>query len=197
MPTTPASSGPTAHHEPRCAGSKRRAEPFLYLTGVSGTGKSSLLHAWLMPELAGGEPPTRTVVVRSYADPIAQLTDALTRPGVIWDKRPPAADDPRALLERAAEKVRPGRLLIAIDQFEECLILQDEAGRAQLAELFRSLASCARYPGLAFLLVLRDDYLDFDQLRRARPARGQQRPQLVQARRALARRRARGPRPAA
>ncbi len=127
-----------AHHE-TLRWLEAAREPFLYLTGFSGTGKSSLLHAWLIPELAAAEPPTRTVVVRSYADPIAQLIDALTRPGVIWDKRPPATADARTLLERAADKVRPGRLLIAIDQFEECLILQDDAGREHLAELFRAL----------------------------------------------------------
>lgn len=143
---------------------ERASEPFLYLTGFSGTGKSSLLQAWLVPELVAGEPATRTVVARSYADPVGQLVDALSKPGVIWDKRPPSTDDPRLLLQRAAERVRPGRLLIAIDQFEECLILQDEAGRAQLAELFRDLRE-APIPGLTFLLMLRDDYLDFDALR--------------------------------
>jgi Leucine-rich repeat (LRR) protein len=143
---------------------EQASEPFLYMTGFSGTGKSSLLHAWLVPELAAREAPTRTVVARSYADPLGQLVDALTRPGVIWDKRPASVDDPRLLLQRAAERVRPGRLLIAIDQFEECLILQDEADEGQLAELFRDLRE-APIPGLTFLLMLRDDYLDFDALR--------------------------------
>lgn len=68
-----------AHHE-ALRWLERTTEPFLYLTGVSGTGKSSLLQAWLVPELAAADPPTRAIVVRSYADPIAQLADALTRP---------------------------------------------------------------------------------------------------------------------
>jgi hypothetical protein len=146
-----------AHHEV-LRWLERADEPFLYLTGVSGTGKSSLLQAWLAPELAKREPPTRTVVARSYADPVRQLVEALTKPGVIWDKRPSSTDDARALLQRAAERVRPGRLLIALDQFEECLILQDEAGRARLGELFRDLRE-APIPGLTFLLLLRDDCL--------------------------------------
>ena len=83
---------------------------------------------------------------------------------MIADDGAPAAADPHALLERAAATVRPARLLIAIDQFEEGLILQDEAGRAQLAALFRALAA-RPILGLAVLLVLRTDYLDLDQLR--------------------------------
>jgi hypothetical protein len=155
---------PDRAHDAALRWLQRADASFLYLTGFSGTGKSSLLQAWLIPEVAKGNPPTRTVVARSYADPLAQLAEALTKPGVIWDKRAPATDDPYALLERAAEKLRPARLLIAIDQFEECLILQDEAGREQLASLFRSIAG-RPIPGLAFLLVLRTDYLDVDQLR--------------------------------
>lgn len=141
---------------------QRADAPFLYLTGVSGTGKSSLLQAWLKPELAKADPPTLVLVVRSYGDPIAQLTDALIREGVRPDER--GSEDPRALLERAAAAVRPGRLVIAIDQFEECLILQDDQGRAQLAALFRALAE-EPVEGLSFLLALRTDYLHFDELR--------------------------------
>ena len=137
-------------------------QPFLYLTGFSGTGKSSLLHAWLVPELAKADPRTLTLVVRSYADPGAQLTEALVKEGVIADAGAPGAD-PHALLERAAATVHPARLLVAIDQFEEALILQDEAGREQLAALFRALAE-RPIPGLTVLLVLRTDYLDFDKL---------------------------------
>jgi hypothetical protein len=152
-----------AHHE-AVRWLQTAAEPFLYFTGVSGSGKSSLLHAWIVPELAAANPPIRTIVVRSYADPIAQLTGALTKPGAIWDKRPRSADSLRELLERAVERVRPARLLIAIDQFEECLILQDVAVRTRLTGLFREFRE-KPIQGLTFLLTLRDDYFDFDQLR--------------------------------
>jgi hypothetical protein len=137
---------------------------FLYLTGFSGTGKSSLLHAWLVPELAKADPPVKVVVARSYGDPLRQLIEALSKPGVVWKERAPAEPDARALLERAAERVRPARLLVAIDQFEECLILQDEAGRKQLADLFASLRE-QPIANAGFLLTLRTDYLDLDALR--------------------------------
>jgi hypothetical protein len=53
---------------------------------------------------------------------------------------------------------------VAIDQFEECLILQDEAGRKQLADLFASLRE-QPVANAGFLLTLRADYLDLDALR--------------------------------
>jgi hypothetical protein len=53
----------------------------LYLTGFSGTGKSSLLQAWLIPELAEADQPVRSIVVRSFADPIGQLVAALKKEG--------------------------------------------------------------------------------------------------------------------
>ncbi len=137
----------------------------LYLTGFSGTGKSSLLQAWLIPELAEAQRPMRSVVVRSFADPIGQLVDALKRDDAVPIDLPAEETDPRALLERAAEamRARNGRLLIAVDQFEECLILQDQATKTRLAALFAELQKNP-IEGLQFLFVLRTDYLKFDEL---------------------------------
>jgi hypothetical protein len=95
---------------------ERLSEPFLYLIGFSGTGKSSLLQAWLAPELARREPPMRTVVAHTVHDPIGQLVDALTRPDVVWDK-PPSTGEVRLLVERATEheEFDPARARNALD----------------------------------------------------------------------------------
>ena len=137
----------------------------LYLTGFSGTGKSSLLQAWLIPELAVADRPVRTVVVRSFADPIGQLVEALKAEGAVPIDLPAEETDPLALLTLAADAMaaRNGRLLIAIDQFEECLILQDQATKARLADLFAELQKTPM-EGLQLLLVMRTDYLKFDEL---------------------------------
>ncbi|MGI9435553.1 MAG: hypothetical protein ACR2Q4_12115, partial [Geminicoccaceae bacterium] len=93
------------------------ADPLcLYITGFSGTGKSSLLQAWLIPELALAKDPVTTLVVRSFADPIAQLTEALKKKNALPFDLPEGETDPRTLLERAADglSAQHGRLLIAI-----------------------------------------------------------------------------------
>ena len=48
-------------------------EPILFLTGRSGTGKSSLLAAYVLPELRDSAPAVRSLIVRSYDDPVAAL----------------------------------------------------------------------------------------------------------------------------
>ena len=137
----------------------------LYLTGFSGTGKSSLLQAWLIPELAAADRPLRSVVVRSFADPIGQLVAALKAEGAVPVDLPAEETNPLPLLARAAEAMaaRNGRLLIAIDQFEECLILQDEATKDRLGQLFAALRE-RPIDGLQLLFVMRTDYLKFDEL---------------------------------
>ena len=137
----------------------------LYLTGFSGTGKSSLLQAWLIPELAKAKRPMRTVVVRSFADPVGQLVAALKKDGALPVDLPEEETDPLVLLGRAADAMaaRHGRLLIAIDQFEECLILQDDETKKHLAELFAALRE-RPIEGLQLLFVMRTDYLKFDEL---------------------------------
>ncbi len=145
---------------------ERADETFLYLTGSSGTGKSSLLQAWLIPTLERAKPPMRTLIARSYADPIGQLIATLKASKII-PAAPPAEKevDLRALLERVGDVMNAenSRLLIAIDQFEECLLLQDDVAKARLAELFRSLEE-RPIKRLQFLLVLREDYMRFNDL---------------------------------
>jgi len=137
----------------------------LYLTGFSGTGKSSLLLAWMIPELAVAKRPVRSVVVRSFADPIGQLVAALKAAREIPVQLPAEETDPLSLLAQAAEamRARHGRLLIAIDQFEECLIHQDDATKDRLRDLFAKLQKNP-IGGLQLLFVMRTDYLKFDEL---------------------------------
>lgn len=143
-------------------------EPFLYLTGESGVGKSSMLAACVVPRLHEGD-AVFPVATRTFRDPVGQITEALQRPGVLW-KSPPAPDaDPRAMLERAAARCRSEhgkRLLIVIDQFEE-LLRQDGQGQPEsphaeqaraCLELFRSHAE-RPVENLSILLSLRHDWI--------------------------------------
>jgi hypothetical protein len=132
----------------------------LYLTGDSGTGKSSLLAAHVVPEV--GEAGWTVAQARAYGDPEAQLRAALARH--LPAKRHGGAataevpQPTRALLEAAARRVPgTGRLLVLIDQFEEFVILHEPAAREGFAALLRDLAA-RPVPGLVLLLVLRSEY---------------------------------------
>jgi hypothetical protein len=100
--------------------------PLLHLTGMSGSGKSSLLGAYLAPHLAAPKsgPKTRVLAVRSYADPLAAMKEALLP---LWKKPPDdyATLSPLEALGRAADRLGKGeRLLVAFDQFEEFFLLR-------------------------------------------------------------------------
>ena len=57
------------------------------ITGLSGSGKSSLLGAYLQPRLAVPQsgPKTKLITVRSYTDPLAAMKQALLP---LWKKPP-------------------------------------------------------------------------------------------------------------
>jgi Leucine-rich repeat (LRR) protein len=128
----------------------------LYLTGMSGSGKSSLLAAWVIPKL---ERQNRVIIrLRGYQDPVATLEENLRKPGVIWQRPPDNNEDIRSLLERACRYIRPRRLLIALDQFEEFVILPSSSHRQRFQE-FLSLVSQQPASEIGLLLIFRSDYI--------------------------------------
>src|SRR5208283_1498509 len=132
---------------------EQRTSPILYLTGLSGSGKSSLLAAWVLPRLE------RTVVVRlrGYQDPVAVLEQELLRPGVIWQKPTAETGGVRPLLERACRSIRPRRLLVVLDQFEEFVILQDPDRQQRFGQLMSAMRE-QPIAGLTFVFVFRNEY---------------------------------------
>ncbi len=128
-------------------------EPVLYLTGSSGTGKTSLLSAWVAPKLR--REGHVVIQLRGYeGDLFARIKDKLLEPGVIWDRKPSKTDDLRSLLNRASERLGDRRLLIIVDQFEEFLILAGQVRERALREFL----SDDPIRGVAFLLVYRPEY---------------------------------------
>ena len=123
--------------------------PMLAIVGPSGSGKSSVMRAGLLPALAGGVVPGSE-----------KWTQAIIRPG----------EDPLRELRRATRRLaREWRGLLAVDQFEELFTAcQDEAERTQFADALVGAARsgtvvvlavradlygrCAAYPGLSTLL---------------------------------------------
>jgi hypothetical protein len=134
----------------------KSVEPVLYLTGQSGSGKSSLLTAWVLPEL---ERQNRLVIrLRGYQDPAAALEQELQKPGVVWQKPASEVEDIRSLLERVCRYIRPRRLLVVVDQFEEFVILQDPVHRQRFERVLTSIRD-QPIREITFLLVFRSDYI--------------------------------------
>src|ERR1043165_617376 len=121
---------------------------FVAVTGTSGSGKSSLVRAGLLPALRSGllrdaGSKCRIAVMRRGNDPIGNLAKVLNDPGVF------GSDDPqnvsiqiavaqatlrrgrRGLVEVACQNALPENenLLVVVDQFEELFRFAREAGR--------------------------------------------------------------------
>jgi WD40 repeat protein/class 3 adenylate cyclase len=122
----------------------------LGVVGASGSGKSSVIGAGLLPSLAAGLLPGsgdwRQVAIRPGEHPMHALRAALSS----------GAEDP---IEAAVWALRPeGRLVLVVDQFEETFTLC--AGEAERTEFVAALTGAAKqWPeNVAVILAIRADY---------------------------------------
>lgn len=130
--------------------------PILYLTGKSGVGKTSLLCAYVMPNI------NRTCVqLRGIMDPIAALRTQLLS---VWKQPPHFRDEEVETILRSAVRYlrdndRPP-LLVVFDQFEELLIIHDHHP-SLTKSMLDCLSSLVPNPieGLTTVLVMRTDYI--------------------------------------
>jgi hypothetical protein len=126
----------------------------LYLTGESGSGKSSLLNAHVLPRLR--EENWTVVEARAWQDPSRALVEALQKLPTSRRRNTAETADLRTFIEGVARR-SDGKLLLVLDQFEEFMIL----ARLEARESFASLISSLRdnpIKGVKLLLVLRSDY---------------------------------------
>ncbi len=126
------------------------------LYGASGVGKTSLLHAGVIPRLREA-PDLAVVVFRSWSgNPAADLTAAIRNAALL---APPAREHSLAETLRAAT-VRLGRdLVVILDQFEEYFVYHPrERGSRTFAAEF---PQAVREAGLrvSFLISIREDAL--------------------------------------
>ena len=136
------------------------------VVGPSGSGKSSLVHAGLIPALRRVERPDASwviAVMRPGAYPFTELEAALVRAV----ENPPATsmnllwDDDSALL-RAVLRIVPddgSRLLLVIDQFEELFALVADEQRDRFLRSLITLATDPRSRSRV-LVTLRADFYD-------------------------------------
>ena len=120
---------------------------FLAVVGTSGSGKSSLVRAGLLPALRGGimtgaGSEWRIAVMRPGNNPIGNLAQVLDSPEVFGDAEPDAMQaaiteatlrlGSRGLIETARQNGldESENLLVVVDQFEELFRFSREARRA-------------------------------------------------------------------
>jgi tetratricopeptide (TPR) repeat protein len=150
---------------------QRGADPrILPIVGTSGSGKSSLVRAGLLPELArqpmeGLESP-KVLVLRPGASPLRRLAEVLARlqgaDGTTEEKlAAPSAGGAYDALHRIAAALPDGdrsRLVIVIDQFEEVYTeCQDSGARTAFLENL-ALAAAAPDKIVSVILTLRNDF---------------------------------------
>jgi WD40 repeat protein/serine/threonine protein kinase len=143
---------------------------FLALIGASGSGKSSLIRAGLIPELRNGSLPgsenwyITTMVPGS--DPFQALTEALLRVAVNapkgWgDQLSQRIDGLHTLLSTIMPEA-DAELVLFIDQFEEVFTLSDSEEMRQqfLGALYYALVAPNSQSRLRLIVTLRADYYD-------------------------------------
>jgi eukaryotic-like serine/threonine-protein kinase len=133
-----------------------RANPVVAVAGRSGVGKSSFVHAAVLPRLDGDARWT-IVVLRPGADPFAALADALAGRR---DRALAAAlrERPLSLALTLAElaRERASRVLVFVDQFEEIFTLAPAEASA-FCECLAATASDDEPWRL--VLTIRDDFV--------------------------------------
>jgi hypothetical protein len=148
---------------------RARRAAFLAVLGPSGSGKSSVVRAGLVPMLKGGALPGsehwRYAVLRPGARPLDTLAAELARlqgdPTRVIHYAETLATSDRALLLLADVLLNRGtgqRLALVVDQFEELWSLTPFEERVQLINLLLTAANTRDTP-LLLVLAMRADFL--------------------------------------
>lgn len=125
----------------------------LFLCGDSGSGKSSLLNAYVLPKFK--EQGWTVIEARAWQHPKRALLDALLN-----SARTGSQDSEKQELREAIQELvdrTSNRLLIVLDQFEEFVILGKPMQQREFAAFVADLSS-RPVKGFTLLLVVRTEY---------------------------------------
>jgi energy-coupling factor transporter ATP-binding protein EcfA2 len=149
------------------------AKDLVAVVGPSGSGKSSLVQAGLIPLLRRQRPPARTwdaviftpggapfhrlaSALMPLLEPLLGETDRLTQAQKLGDWLANGDAKLEAVIDRIILKSNgTGRLLVVVDQFEELFTIASESSRCQFAQaMLRSLGGSA----FTLMVTLRADF---------------------------------------
>jgi WD40 repeat protein len=134
-----------------------KLQPLLAVVGRSGAGKSSFVHAGVVPAMPAG---WRAITMRPGASPLGALIARLEHAGFPPVTRATIASRKDALGELLrGDAAQRGPVLLVIDQLEEMFTLCDDADeRRAFAEAIAAAARTAEDP-VRVIFTLRDDFL--------------------------------------
>ncbi|MDA7624691.1 hypothetical protein N8697_00815 [bacterium] len=151
---------------------------FLAVVGASGSGKSSLVRAGLLPELHGGTMTSTSIawdisIMRPGGDPLTKLAQALVESNLFGDVNEENVLQTRATLSRSGlglieayrqSDIEEGsNLLLLVDQFEEIFRFRqsgDKTGQeaSHFIQLLLETARQTEFP-IFIILTMRSDFL--------------------------------------
>ena len=151
---------------------------FLAVVGASGSGKSSLVRAGLLPELHGGTMTSTSIaweisIMRPGGDPLTKLAQALVESNLFGDVNEENVLQTRATLSRSGlglieayrqSDIEEGsNLLLLVDQFEEIFRFRqsgDKTGQeaSHFIQLLLETARQTDFP-IYIILTMRSDFL--------------------------------------
>ena len=151
---------------------------FLAVVGASGSGKSSLVRAGLLPELHGGTMTSTSIawelaIMRPGGDPLTNLAESLVESGLFGEENEENILQTRATLSRSGLGLieafrhssidKGGNLLLLVDQFEEIFRFRQSGSKAsqEATHFIQLLLETARQSEVPIYIILtmRSDFL--------------------------------------
>ena len=151
---------------------------FLAVVGASGSGKSSLVRAGLLPELHGGTMTSASIawelaIMRPGGDPLTNLAESLVESGLFGEENEENILQTRTTLSRSGlglieaykqSSIDKGtNLLLLVDQFEEIFRFRQSGNKAsqEASHFIQLLLETARQSDVPVFIILtmRSDFL--------------------------------------